>query len=266
MDEILLDDRRDGVATLTLSRPDNMNALDASLMRTLTESVRAIAEDDSVNCVILTGSGRAFCAGGDTKAMSKAASDRVSGKAPSKSTTEHRVKWLRRSAEAAKLLHVMPKPTIAMINGACAGAGLSLAAACDLRFASDVAVFRSAFTSVGMPGDYGGSWLWTQILGTAKARELYFIDKKRDAPAALEFGLVHAVYPADELSDAVNDIAARIAALPSSGFMYAKENLNNALEEGIGQSIERESRNMILARNALVEARKAAAAQNQEAN
>jgi 2-(1,2-epoxy-1,2-dihydrophenyl)acetyl-CoA isomerase len=242
-----------------------MNALDTSLMRSLAETIRSVADDNDVSCVILTGAGRAFCAGGDTKAISKAASDRVEGKSPPKSTTEQRVRWLRRSAEASRLLHEMPKPTIAMINGACAGAGMSLAAACDLRYAAESAVFRASFTAFGMPGDYGGSWLWTQILGTAKARDLYFIDRKRSANEALDYGLVHGVFPDADIAGEVRKIAEKIASLPPTGFMYAKENLNAAVSETFAQALDRESRNMMLARNALVEARKAAEASKQSA-
>jgi 2-(1,2-epoxy-1,2-dihydrophenyl)acetyl-CoA isomerase len=254
--EILLDTRQGRVAVLTLNRPDTLNALDTALMRRLLEAVRMVAEDDTVGCVVLTGAGRGFCAGGDTKAISRASSDRVEGKVSARSTTETRARWLRRNAEASRLLHEMPKPTIAMINGPCAGAGLSLAAACDLRLAGESATFRPAFTSMGMPGDYGGSWLWTRIVGTARVRQLYLVDEKRDAAAALDFGLVHSVHPDDQLEAVTMSLAHRLADLPASGFAYAKANLNAAMSENFAQSLDRESLNMILARNALVEKRK----------
>lgn len=258
MDEVLIEAIDERVAVLTLNRPDSLNALDTTLMRRLVEGVRRAAEDEAVGCIVLTGAGRGFCAGGDVKAIGKAADARVAAAGPARSSTETRTRWLRRSAEASRLLHEAPKPVIAMINGACAGAGLSLAAACDLRFAARSAQFRPAFTAHGMPGDYGGSWLWTRILGTAKARQLYLIDEKRDAEAALAFGLVDRVYDDEALAAETLALARSLAALPPGGLAYAKANLNAALDEGFAASLDRESLNMMLARNALVEARRAA--------
>jgi 2-(1,2-epoxy-1,2-dihydrophenyl)acetyl-CoA isomerase len=152
-----------------------------------------------------------------------------------------------------------------MINGACAGAGLSLAGACDFRFAADTAVFRPSFTPGGLPGDYGGSWLWTRILGPAKARQLYFFDERRTAAQALEFGLVDGIFPRDELAEAVMAKAHYLAGLPGAALAYAKQNLNAAMVEGFSASLDRESLNMMLARNVLVEARKAQKAAEQAA-
>lgn len=254
----MIEEREGRVAILTLNRPESLNALNPPLMRALLKAVRGVAEDDSVGCVILTGAGRGFCAGGDVRAISKAADNLVAGAAPSRVTTESRARWLRRSVEVSRLLHEMPKPTIAMINGACAGAGLSLAAACDLRHAAASAKFVPAFTMNGMSGDYGGSWLWTRILGAAKVRQLYLVDQKRDAAEALAFGLVDQIHDDGDLVATVRALAGRLADLPPSGLAYAKANLNAALTESFADSLDRESLHMMLARNALVEARKAA--------
>ena len=261
MDEVLIEEREGRVALLILNRPESLNALNPPLMKRLLEGVRRAGEDDGVGCVVLTGAGRGFCAGGDVRAISKAADERVAGTAPSKSTIENRTRWLRRNVEVARMLHEMPKPTIAMINGACAGAGMSLAAACDFRFAAASSKFAPAFTSNGMPGDYGGAWLWTQILGSGKARQLYLIDEKRDAASALAFGLVDRVYDDEALKAETMALAAKLAGLPPTGLAYAKANLNAAPDENFAQSLDRESLNMMLARNALVEARKAREAQ-----
>jgi len=258
MSNLLMEERRDRVAIVTLNRPDNMNALNGELMASLVSTVRALAEDDGVGCVVLTGAGRAFCAGGDIKAMSQAAEEKAAGRSDTaRSSIERRTRWLRRSAEASRLLHEMPKPTIAMINGACAGAGLSLAAACDFRFAADGAKFASAFVAHGLPGDYGGSWLWTRILGPAKARQLYLLDEKRDARSALAFGLVDRVLDLEALREETLAVADRLVGYPAAGLGYAKANLNAALTDDFATALDRESLNMTLARHALIDERKA---------
>lgn len=256
-----LDDR---VATVTLNRPDVLNALNPPLMRGLVEILRKLAEDENVRCVVLTGAGKGFCAGGDVRAINKAADDRIQADPQGGAvdgdlqprTTEQRADWLRRCAEASRLLHEMPKPTIAMINGACAGAGLSLAAACDFRYAAESAVFRPSFVVNGLSGDYGGSWLWTRILGPSKARQLYLYDQRRDARAALEFGLVDELFADADLIREVMARAQQLAGLPGAGAAYAKANLNAALEESFTESLDRESMGMMLSRNVLVEERR----------
>ena len=262
--EFLVLDRDDRVATVTLNRPESLNALNPPLMRGLVEVLSKLADDEKVRCVVLTGAGKGFCAGGDVRAINKAADDRINGVPAAgangsdhrPATTEQRARWLRRCAEASRLLHEMPKPAIAMINGACAGAGLSLAAACDFRYAAESAVFRSSFLVNGLSGDYGGSWLWTRILGTSKARQLYFYDERRDARAALDFGLVDDVFADTQLACEVMARAHQLAGLPGAGAAYAKANLNAALEESLGSLLDRESLGMMLSRNVLIEARR----------
>lgn len=177
VEEVLLESINGRVGILTLNRPESLNALNVELMRKLVEGLTRMADNDEVRCVVLTGSGRGFCPGGDRGEISKANQPQTDPSSPRKSGVERKARWLRRSAEASRLLCEMPKVSIAMINGACAGAGLSLAAACDLRFASAPAKFASGFVAYGAPGDYGGSWLWTRILGTSKARQLYLLNE-----------------------------------------------------------------------------------------
>lgn len=247
----------DGVLVLTLNRPDKLNAYTARMGREIAHAFASADEDDSVRAIVVTGAGRGFCAGGDTRSISTLADQLVKGDKGRKGTTEFRTRWLRRCVEAARWLHEMPKPTIAMVNGACAGAGMSLAAACDFRFAAASAKFVPAFLQFGMPGDYGGSWLWSRILGTARARQLYLLGEKRDAAAALDFGLVDRVFADEALESETMAIAARLAELSPAGVAYAKANLNAAESETFVQSLDRESLNMMLARNAITEARKA---------
>lgn len=254
--EVLLETIQARVGILTLNRPESLNALNVELMRKLVDAVARMADNDDVRCIVLTGSGRGFCSGGDTREISRSSQQRSEGATSKKSSVERRARWLRRSAEAARLLFEMPKISIAMINGPCAGAGLSLAAACDFRFAAASSKFISAFVASGVPGDYGGSWLWTRILGTSKARQLYLINEQRNAQEAHAFGLVDRVYPDAELHQRTFEMAAQFANLAPSAVAYAKANLNAALTETLAQSLDRESLNMMLGRAALVEARK----------
>lgn len=257
VEEVLLEQIESKIGILTLNRPDTLNALNVELMRRLTDAIARMAENDDVRCVVVTGAGPGFCAGGDINEIRKASQQRAQGTAPPrKVTVERRARWLRRNVEAARVLFEMPKLSIAMINGACAGAGLSLAAACDFRFAATSAKFLSAFIANGVPGDYGGSWLWTRILGASKARQLYFMDQKRTASEALQFGLVDRVVADAELREATMQQATQFATLAPTAVAYAKANLNAALTETFTQSLDRESLNMMLARNALTEARK----------
>lgn len=258
-ENIILDRREDGVALLVLNRPDAMNSLNSGLMRELPHAARELAEDEDVRCIVLTGAGTVFCAGGDTRAIGKMADDQVRSDAP-KSSFEKRAAWLAKCSEASRVLHEAPKPVIAMINGACAGAGLNLAGACDIRFAGASAKFRSAFTPMGLSSDYGGNWLWTQILGTGKARQLFFVDAKRNADEALAFGLVDQVFDDADLEAETLKVASAIAAAPAKGMAYCKANLNAALYQTLAQSIEFESRSLMLSRAAITEMRKRAQA------
>jgi len=256
LEEVLIERVEGQVAYVILNRPDTLNALNAELMHRLPDTLRRVAEDDAIRCVILTGAGRGFCAGGDVRSISTLADQLVKGDKGKRGTTEYRTRWLRRCVEAARLLHEMPKPTIAMINGACAGAGMSLAAACDFRFAATSAKFVPAFTKFGLSGDYGGSWLWSRILGTAKARQLYMLGDHRDATEALDFGIVDKIFADEDLERETRAVADRLVALPAMGLAYAKANLNAAESETFLQSLDRESLNMMLARNAITEARR----------
>jgi 2-(1,2-epoxy-1,2-dihydrophenyl)acetyl-CoA isomerase len=254
----LLEVNDNGVLILTLNRPDSLNALNTSLMRSLNDAVARAARDRNVGCVVLTGAGRAFCAGGDQKAAA-ASREAPAVDAPKRpqSTFEDKRDWLRRSMEAARLLHDMPKPTIAMINGACAGAGLSLAGACDLRIAGESAMLTTVFAKIGLSGDYGGSWFWTRIAGTAKARELFMLSDKIGAADALAAGLVSAVHPDGALLERTMKLARRFADGPRAAYSYMKQNLNAAEVGTLEGVFDLEATNMLLSRQALTAARKA---------
>jgi len=232
----LLVELRDRVLYLTLNRPDKLNAMSGEMMSGLTSELQNAAHDSKVGCVVLTGAGRGFCSGGDIGSMR--ARNESSGPAP---TIEDRVANLRHGEEASRLLHEMPKVTIAAVNGAAAGAGLSLAMACDLRLASDAARFGTAFARVGFSGDYGGTWSLTQLVGSAKARELYFLADIIDANEALRVGLANRVFPAASFKDEVEKVARRIANGPTVAYTHMKANLNLAITHEFRELLDREA-------------------------
>src|SRR5437870_10593465 len=217
----LLETVKDGVAVLTMNRPDRLNAMSGEMLDAMLASLERLASDPDVGVVVLTGAGRGFCAGGDVKAMAE-------GREMSGDTLEEKAQGLRAKMETSRWLHEMPKPTIAMVRGAAAGAGLSLAMACDLRIASDNARFATAFARVGYSGDFGGSYYLTQLVGTAKARELYYTAELVDARHALELGLVNRVVADDRLEEETLLLAAKIARGPRVAYRYMKRNLNAA--------------------------------------
>src|SRR5712691_5252429 len=221
MSQDLLETVKDGVAVLTMNRPDRLNALSGEMLDMMLEALPRLADDPNVGCIVLTGAGRGFCAGGDVKAMAE-------GREMSGDTLEERAQGLRGKMETSRWLHEMPKPTLAMVRGAAAGAGLSLALACDLRVAADSARFATAFARVGYSGDFGGSWFLTQLVGTAKARELYFTADIMDAQQALALGIVNRVVPDVRLEDETMALAARLARGPRIAYRYMKRNFNAA--------------------------------------
>jgi 2-(1,2-epoxy-1,2-dihydrophenyl)acetyl-CoA isomerase len=223
----------DGVAVLTLNRPDRRNALSRTLLEALAAALATVEADDDVACVVLTGAGGAFSAGGDVKDMA-AAGDGL--------PFDALVQRQRRNHHAtAGRLHRMPKPTIAALPGPAAGAGLSLALACDLRYAARSAFLTTAFARVGFAGDYGGTWFLTRLVGPAKARELYFFSERIGAEQALELGLVNAVVADDALEAEVLDRARRLASGPRLAHAYMKENLNRALTGTLEEALDLEA-------------------------
>jgi 2-(1,2-epoxy-1,2-dihydrophenyl)acetyl-CoA isomerase len=215
----VLFDIEDHVATVTFNRPDVLNAFTSDVIRTLIERLEESADDPAVRVVVLTGAGRGFCTGGDVRAMSAGAVKRTDAEARAN---------LRSLARATELLHRIPKPTVAAINGACAGAGLSLALGADIRVAAASAVFTSAFVRVGGSGDYGGIWLASQILGTAKARHLFMLSERIKATEAADLGLVSAVFADETFAERVADLSARLAGFAPAALAGIKSNLNLA--------------------------------------
>jgi 2-(1,2-epoxy-1,2-dihydrophenyl)acetyl-CoA isomerase len=226
-------DDNDGVRTLTLDRPDRLNTLTPALAKALHAALVDCTRDPGVRAVVLTGAGRGFCAGFDLSGggESDPLTERWSSD-PIWWEPEQLAARMMEDAQIPILLHRMPKPTIAA-----AGTGLVLAAACDLRIASETAVFKTAFASAGRCGDPGGSYLLTQLVGPARARELYLFDEKIGARDALAMGLVSKVVADDQLEAEVAALATKFAKGPALAYAGIKRNLNAAetgtLEETI---------------------------------
>ncbi len=230
----LLETVEDGVATLTMNRPDRLNAMSSAMLKAMLEALPRLAEDPDVGAVVLTGAGRGFCAGGDVKAMAE-------GTEFAETSLEGKAQSLRSTMEISRWLHEMPKPTIAMVRGAAAGAGLSLALACDMRVASDNTKFTTAFARVGYSGDFGGSYFLTQLVGTAKARELYYTADRLTADEALALGMVNRVCPDEQLEAETLALAHRIAKGPRIALRYMKRNMNAAESGALRDSLDLEA-------------------------
>ncbi len=232
---VVLTEITDRIGIITLNRPHRRNALNGELIEALDLAVQEMAANPEAKIVILTGAARegghgGFCSGGDVKdgGVRRAdGDDRPMGAAPGTSDDDLN----RFDLHAPMLLHTMPKPTIAMVGGPAVGAGCSLAAACDLRYASDDAVFAANFSANGLSGDYGGSLFWTRIIGTARTRELYYLNDKLTAQDAYAWGMVNRVLPAAELREFTLSVAQRMLRTPASLLALIKDNLTQAEEE-----------------------------------
>ncbi|HEX4711913.1 enoyl-CoA hydratase [Phenylobacterium sp.] len=236
--EDLLADFDAGVLTLTLNRPQARNAMSGAMNQALGRQLAAAELDPEVKCVVLTGAGQGFCAGGDVKGMA----ERNAGRGGRAATLDEAIhaQRLDQRATAGKLFK-MPKPTIAALPGAAAGAGLSLALACDLRIMARTAIMTTAFAKVGFSGDYGGTYFLSQLVGAAKARELYYLSDRLSAEEALGLGLANWVVEADELQAKTREIAGRLARGPTVAYRYMKENLNRALGGEVGECMDLEA-------------------------
>ncbi|MDO8615015.1 MAG: enoyl-CoA hydratase [Dehalococcoidia bacterium] len=248
MPDVLFDKRPDGVAVITLNRPDSLNAMGGELMPLLAQHLAGAAADPSVRCVVLTGAGRAFCAGGDVKNMARAdGRPAPEGNRSAAAAFSLGVEGLRQSQrETSYVLHTMPKPTIAMVNGHAVGAGLSLALACDIRIASDRAKFGTVFRNVGFSGDFGGSYFLQRLVGMERARELYFTGRIMEADEALRTGIVGRVVPHEQLEAETMAFATLLAAGPTLAYARMKENLNRAETADLLTLLDQEALNMRL--------------------
>lgn len=243
MNPHLLETIAGGIATLTMHRPEARNALSAEMFDGLSEALPRLAQDPAVRLVVLTGSGAAFCSGGDVKGFARNAAG--AGANAAASSFDHKLTNLRVRMEVSRWLHEMPKPTLAVIPGPAAGAGLSLALACDMRIAADNAKLTTAFSKIGLSGDFGGSYFLNHLVGAAKARELFFTGAVVSGDEAVRIGLVNRVVPAAQLPAAAAAWAAELAALPTIAIGYMKRNLNTGLQGTLAQVLDAEAIHML---------------------
>jgi 2-(1,2-epoxy-1,2-dihydrophenyl)acetyl-CoA isomerase len=231
-------DLTDGVATITLDRPEAMNSLDVATKELLLETVRAVADDPAARCLVLTGTGRAFCTGQDLKEhieiLRSESSDSLF-----RTVDEH-------YNPIVTALAGMAKPVIAAVNGVAAGAGCSLAFACDLRVVADTAGFNLAFTGIALSCDTGSSWTLPRLVGRAKALELLYFPRTIPAAEALDLGLATTVVPADELAGEVAELATRLAEGPTVAYGAVRRAVTHSSEHDFADSVAFEAEMMAL--------------------
>ena len=231
--ESLIYETKDHVATLTLNRPERLNALGGTLREDLTDALTHATDDSDVRVIVITGAGKGFCAGGDVKAMQDA---NVAGR------TRPLIERVAPSRDRTVLLmRDSPKPLIAAVNGAAAGAGMNLALACDIRLASSAAKFSQAFVRRGLHPDWGGTYFLPRVVGMAKAAELIFTGEMIDAAEAHRLGIVSAVYPPEELMARARELADKIAAGPPIAIRLARRALFHNQETDLRGALEFET-------------------------
>jgi 2-(1,2-epoxy-1,2-dihydrophenyl)acetyl-CoA isomerase len=232
-DSPVLLDLTDGVATITLNRPEAMNSLDVATKEALLEVVRSVADDPAARCVVLTGTGRAFCVGQDLKEhIEILRSD--SSESLFRTVDEH-------YNPIVSTLATMAKPVVAAVNGVAAGAGASLAFACDLRILADTAGFNLAFANVALSCDTGASYHLQRLVGRARAFELLYFPRTVPAAESLELGLATRVVPGEELADAVREVATRLAAGPTVALGAMRQSVVYAAGHSLEESLALES-------------------------
>lgn len=232
MDNVVRESREGAALTLTLNRPDRMNAMNGPLCQALLEALERAAVDDAIRCVVITGAGRAFCAGGDIPMMREARAR--------KQPQELEV-MLRASVDIIVLMRKMPKPIVGAINGPAAGGGANIALGCDIRIASEHAVFGQSFAKIGLFPDYGGTWTLPRLVGTAVATELLMTGDLVNASEALRIGMVNRVVPHTQLADETRAMVERLLAAPPIAMRGIKQALYASQLDDLKRALEFEA-------------------------
>jgi enoyl-CoA hydratase/carnithine racemase len=235
---VLLYEVRDGIATITLNRPERRNAFNVEMLDLWLEALRDARTNDAVQVIVVTGAGRAFCSGGDVGSMSERGD--MTG-------LEHK-RWLEVVHRIPLTLEEIDKPVIAALNGAAAGAGLDMALMCDLRFAAEGARFSEAYVKVGLiPGD-GGTYFLPRLIGTARALELIWSGDVFDAQEAFRLGIVNRVVPPDQLMSTVYEFAGRLAKGPTVAIRLAKRAVYAGMQMDLRAHLDMISSHMAVVR------------------
>ena len=233
---VILESKHDGIATLVMNRPDRLNALNNELAAALNKALGRIAADETIRVVVITGAGRAFCAGGDLGAL---------GKGHQTGATHELEPLLRAGMQMVLKMRTMPQPVIAAVNGAAAGAGMNVALAADIRIAAEEATFGQNFAKVGLFPDYGGTYFLPQLVGPAKAAEFFYTGEMIDAKTALSLGLVNHVVPGAQLETEVRTLAQKIAQGPPLAIRAVKKKLFASEKEELARALDNEVREQV---------------------
>jgi 2-(1,2-epoxy-1,2-dihydrophenyl)acetyl-CoA isomerase len=233
---VLLEAKHDGITVLVLNRPDRLNALNNELSTALNDALGRIAGDAGVRVVVITGAGRAFCAGGDLAAIGKGRQGRDS---------QSLEPLLRAGMQAVLRMRTIPQPVIAAVNGAAAGAGMNIALAADIRIAAEEATFGQNFAKVGLFPDYGGTYFLPQLVGPSRAAELFYTGDMIDAKTALSLGIVNHVVPGAQLEAEVKLLAQKITLGPSLLIQAVKKTLFAAEKTKLSEALEHEVQEQI---------------------
>ena len=223
----------DGIAVITLDRPDQLNAFADDMREQLADALLAAGARSDVRVLVVTGAGRAFCAGGDVKHMV--------GLKEREESFEALRDLLDAGRRVVSTLASLPFPTLAAVNGPAAGAGMNLALACDLRVASDAATFTESFAKIALHADWGGTYFLPRAVGTSRALELCWLAEPVDAAEALRIGIVSRVWPAADFERQWRALAARLAAAPATSVRLAKETLRASWSRSLDECFEAET-------------------------
>jgi len=230
---LVLEERSGAVVTLRLNRPEKLNALNPELCRELVHALLRAADDRSVRTVVLTGAGRGFCSGGDINYIYEARTR--------KSVRDFQV-LLEAGKEVCLAIATMPKLVIAAVNGPAAGGGMSLALACDLRLASDQAMFKQAFAQLGLYPDLGATFFLPRIVGLSRASELFYTSERLSAEEAHRIGIVYTVYPHEQFEAEVRKFAAQMAEAPPLAYRDVKRTMISEAHRALDEAISEENR------------------------
>ncbi len=237
---VIIDKRSDGVALITLNRPERMNAFGDDLLQRLSEALVDCEDDPQVRCVALTGAGRGFSAGADINNMGR----RSDGPTPGPGVSNRRSH--RSQQQTTGMLHEMGTPTVSLVNGPAAGGGLGLCLATDFRIASERARFVTAFRTIGVSGDYGVAWLLTSMVGGSRARELLMLDRRINADEAEALGIVNRVVAHDDLMSEGLAFCRELAQGPTAVLAMMKWTLNYAATSTLSDSLYQEGSHVML--------------------